>query len=1003
MKSPILHLIGVLMCYIPLNLEAQNNRQFTSPDDLFREGRVRFEEKNYAVAMNALSTFVRQNPKASTLQEAEYMLACSAYELNDQNRITKLRTYLDRYPDTPYANRIYALLASCYYYDGKYDEALALFNSSRLEQLADEERDDRTYELALCYMKVGKIKDAAIWFETLKASSSKYDKDCCYYVSYIRYTQKRYQEALNGFVPLQNDPKYGTLVPYYLAEIYLAQQNYSQGELVATQFLKSHPQHEYASEMNRVLGEIYYRKGDYHAAKGALETYWAVQGDQARRDALYMLGLSNYQTRVFSKAVEALGRVAIEKDALTQNANLHLGLSYLQLAEKSKARMAFEQAANSDADRKVKEQAAYNYALCLHETSFSAFGESVSAFENFLNEFPTSVYADKVSSYLVEVYMNTRSYEAALKSIDRITRPSRSILEAKQNVLFQLGTQSFANSNFDQSLNYLNRSIELGAYNAQTKANAYYWCGEAYYRLQRTTESIRDFNNFLQLTNQRGSEMYALAHYNLGYLAFQQQSYSRALDYFQRYVKLVDGNRSELLADAYNRLGDCYLNSRNFSEAKRYYSHSEALNMGAGDYAFYQMGLVAGLQRDYTGKITLLNRLIGKYPSSPYAVDALYEKGRAYVLLENNDQAIGSFRELLDQYPKSPISRKAAAEIGLLYYQKDDYEKAINAYKFVVNTYPGSEEARLAMRDLKSIYVDLNRVDEFAALASSMSGEVRFDADEQDSLTYVASERIYMRGRIEEAKSAFNRYLQQFPEGAFGLNAHYYLCVIASEQKNYDGVLTHSEKILAYPNSRYSEDVLVMRSEILFKMQRFEEALKSYSQLKEMATTSDHRLLAETGLLRSAVQVKDDVTIIQAASDLLTQTKLSPELKNEALYDRAKAYVHQKATKKAVEDWKVLAKDTRNLFGAEARYLVAQTQYEAKDYRSAEKELLSYIEQSTPHTYWLARSFVLLADVYMATGKDLDARQYLLSLQQNYQANDDIENMIETRLTKLKK
>ena len=60
--------------------------------------------------------------------------------------------------------------------------------------------------------------------------------------------------------------------------------------------------------------------------------------------------------------------------------------------------MAFEQAAASSANMQIKEQAAYNYALCLHETSFSAFGESVTAFEKFLNEFPTSPYAEKVTA-----------------------------------------------------------------------------------------------------------------------------------------------------------------------------------------------------------------------------------------------------------------------------------------------------------------------------------------------------------------------------------------------------------------------------------------------------------------------------------------------------------------------------------------------------------------------------------------------------------------------------
>ena len=47
------------------------------------------------------------------------MLVSSANELKDKNRIELLRKYLDRYPDTQYANRIYALLASCYFYEGK--------------------------------------------------------------------------------------------------------------------------------------------------------------------------------------------------------------------------------------------------------------------------------------------------------------------------------------------------------------------------------------------------------------------------------------------------------------------------------------------------------------------------------------------------------------------------------------------------------------------------------------------------------------------------------------------------------------------------------------------------------------------------------------------------------------------------------------------------------------------------------------------------------------------
>lgn len=987
---------------MPLAMTAQTSEKITSPVNLYKEGKELFTQKNYAAAVPPLQAFIKQCPQAALKEQAEYMLVCSAYELKDRNSIPTLRNYLEKYPDTPYANRIYALMASAYFYEGKYDEALALFNSARLDLLGNEERDDMTYQLATCYLKAGDVKEAAIWFETLKNTSPKYAEDCSYYLSYIRYTQKRYDEALQGFLPLQDAPKYKALVPYYIAEIYSLKKNYDKAEIVAQNYLSAYPQNEHAAEMYRILGDAYYHLRDYHKAVAAFANY--LERDSApRRDALYMLGLSYFQTGVYSKAATTLGEVTTANDALTQNAYLHMGLAYLELAEKNKARMAFERAAASNADSKIKEQAAYNYALCIHETSYSAFGESVNVFEKFLNEFPNSEYAEMVSSYLVEVYLNTRSYEAALKSIDRIAHPGKRILEAKQKILFQLGTQAFANAKFEEAIGYFNQSINLGQYNRQTKADALYWRGEAYYRLGRMQEAAQNFAQYLQLTQQTNNEMYALAHYNLGYIAFHQKDYAQARNWFQKYARLEKGENNTALADAYNRIGDSYLNSRSFEEAKHAYAQAESMNTPSGDYSFYQLALVSGLQKDYSGKITLLNRLAGKYPNSPYAISALYEKGRSYVLMDNNRQAITSFKELLSKYPESPVSRKAAAEIGMLYYQNEEYPQAIEAYKEVVKKYPGSEEARTAMRDLKSIYVDMNRIDEFAALASSMPGSIRFDANEQDSLTYIAAEKIYMRGRIEEAKSSLSKYLQTFPDGAFGLNAHYYLCLIGKQQKNYDMILEHSGKLLEYPDNPFSEEALIMRAEVLFNKAQLADALATYKMLKEKATTAEHRLLAETGMLRTAYLLREDAETIHAATALLAEAKLSPELENEALYYRAKAYLNQKSEKAAMADLQTLAKDTRNLYGAEAKYLVAQQLYNAGQYAEAEQELLNFIDQSTPHAYWLARGFILLSDVYVAMDKNLDARQYLLSLQQNYQGNDDIESMIESRLKKLNK
>ena len=228
------------------------------------------------------------------------------------------------------------------------------------------------------------------------------------------------------------------------------------------------------------------------------------------------------------------------------------------------------------------------------------------------------------------------------------------------------------------------------------------------------------------------------------------------------------------------------------------------------------------------------------------------------------------------------------------------------------------------------------------------------------------------------------------------------MCVIGKEQKDEEAVLEHAGKLLEYPDTPYSQEALIARAEILFNRKHFDQALTDYKQLKAKATTTERRQLAATGMLRSAAMMQDDVETIAAATDMLAEAKLTPELRNEALYFRAKAYLNQQADKKAMNDLQALAKDTRTLYGAEAKYLVALQLYKAHEYAAAEKEILNFIEQSTPHAYWLARSFILLSDVYVAMDKKLDARQYLLSLQQNYHADDDIEQMINERLEKLK-
>ncbi|MDD4591986.1 MAG: tetratricopeptide repeat protein, partial [Parabacteroides sp.] len=245
--------------------------------------------------------------------------------------------------------------------------------------------------------------------------------------------------------------------------------------------------------------------------------------------------------------------------------------------------------------------------------------------------------------------------------------------------------------------------------------------------------------------------------------------------------------------------------------------------------------------------------------------------------------------------------------------------------------------------------------------------------------------------------------LQSFPNGSFSSNANYYLGSIAFNKKEYEKAENHFNSVIASGDTKFMEEAVARTAEMQYLNNDFPAAAKSFKQLQNIAEKPENKQAARIGIMRCAQQNNNPKDALLAAEELLKETKLSPEISVEARLARAKAYINLKQESKAMTDLKELSKDTRTVQGAEAKYLLAQLYYNNKEDKNAEKVLMNFIEDGTPHQYWLARGFILLADVYIRQGDDFQARQYLTSLKNNYKTEDEIQGLIEDRLAKLKK
>ena len=980
----------------------QRSYQFDAPNRLFVEGKELFSLKNYSGCIDKLEAYKQHSTDADLIQEADYMLVYYAYERGRPNAVELLKDYLDVYPASRHADEVNFLIGSAHFGQGEYQKAIFWFNESNIDMLSPEQQEAYCFRLAYSLLQIGDMEKARGYFARIEQIGTKYREASTYYVAYIDYATGKYNNALVEFTRLKDLPDYKERSLYYITQIYFIQNKYEKVISEGKELLASYPDSENNSEVYRIMGNAYYHLGNEDQAINMLSKYVSSTDSPLRGD-LYILGVCYYNKGNYSSAVNALGRTVRENDALSQNAYLYLGQSYLKLKDKNNARMAFEAAATSSFDKQVKEAAMYNYALLIHETAFTGFGESVTIFEDFLNDFPNSKYADKVNDYLVEVYLTTKNYQAALNSIDKIKHPSTKILEAKQDILFQLGTQAFTNMELDKAVDLFSRAISLGAYNLESRNDAYFWRGESYYRQGEYNKAISDYRTYLNNTRQRNTDMYALAHYNLGYSYFKLKEYGEALNRFRQYVNLESNQQTPAYADAYNRIGDCLFHNRQFAMAEENYTRAAQLQPSAGDYSVYQKGFLLGLQKDYKGKISVMDRLIREFPESQYVDDALFEKGRSYVLLDNNQTAAASFEQLMRDFPQSSLARKAGVQLGLIYFNDNQPEKAADAYKSVISNYPGSEEAKVALQDLKSVYIELNDINSFAAYANSLGGNVRFEVSEQDSLTYLAAEKLFMRGDNEGARRSLTNYLQTFPQGAFSSNANFYLASIAFAKKDLEEAKRLFSLVLESGDTKFREESWARKAEIEYLDKDYAAAMESFKHLQAVAENPENKEAAKLGLMRCAELTGQPQEALLAANDLLKEPKLSPEIMSEARYVRAKAYISLKQENKALADLKEISKDTRTIHGAEAKYLLAQLYYDNKDDKNAETVLMNFIENGTPHQYWLARGFILLADIYIRQGDDFQARQYLTSLQNNYKGDDEIAAMIEDRLGKLKK
>lgn len=526
--------------------------------------------------------------------------------------------------------------------------------------------------------------------------------------------------------------------------------------------------------------------------------------------------------------------------------------------------------------------------------------------------------------------------------------------------------------------------------NPALMAQALYWRGEANYRLGRNDAAISDWESFRALPNASSMPEYRLIDYNLGYVFYNEGEYARALPYFMAYNNSVDSQtRPDIAVDARNRIADCYYIRADYPSAIAYYDKVIDYARIDADYAMFQKGFAQGLSNDNHAKISTLTGLITGYPKSAYVPNALFERGRAYVAVDQPTRGEADFTNIIAWHTNSQFVPPAIVQLGLIYYNAGENEKAIAQFKKVIENYRNTPEARNAVNGLRNAYTDMDDVESYFAYMKNIEGLGDIEAATRDSMTYIAGENQYIKGNCERSSEIFRNYLREFPSGSFATNARFYLADCQNRSGNVDEALDLYLKVISVGNNQFMEQSLLGAASITYGKADYTRAWTLYERLGREAASADNRLFGYLGMMRSASALKDDEKVISSAEMVLGSEKLTEELAREATFLTAKANQRLGNNDDALDDYRRVAHEVSTAYGAESKYRVAELLWTAGDVDGAEREANQMVEMSSPHAYWTGKTFLLLSEIAVRKGDAFQARATLQSLIDYYTIPDD--------------
>ena len=688
----------------------------------------------------------------------------------------------------------------------------------------------------------------------------------------------------------------------------------------------------------------------------------------------FMIAYSQYMNGDYELSKSLFKELSYSSLKYSQFSSFYLGMIFLDEKNYNLAKNYFYASYKKEDNSEYTKKSLINYAKSNYE--LGDYDLSIAVLNKYKKSYPNENFTE-VDDLLSENYFMTNNYSRIISYLNSKGNISENDKIKFQYVTYQKGVGEFNRGNFKSSIRYFdlskkyNLDSEIYIKSSLNKSEALF-IGNLY------KEAVNELLGIINLN--MNVELRKKIFLQLGYSYFNLNEYLNASKYLKNYLDLKDNKLSSKDIDPILRLADSYYASKNFNSSIKYYNTALQNSDINRNYIIYQIGLCYYGLDDFTKSIEYMDKVILNSEKS-LDDDAIFRKAQIYFENSEFDKSIINYNLIIDEYKYSEYISYSFLNRATSYFNLKSYDQAEDDYLYVLKNISDEKIQSQAILGMQKIVSFTNNFTQLNSLITEYKN--RFpDNDNVLKIQFSNIRNLYFNQKYDDLISYVDEIFSQDEQVFNEYETNYYLAESFFKTKKYENASPVYETLLDSVNSKYFSRSLNRLAQINLNQKNYNRSLNYFKKLEKNSNNNRERIDSYIGSLTNYYYLKNYDSVHFYSSQINSFDKISFNNRNKINLLSAKSFLDSGDITKGIDKLLTTINLVNDESAAEANYLLAKVFYSQSQKNQALETLYALNENFSNYDYWVGKSYLLIADIF-------------ISMNEGFQANATLESLID--------